>query len=281
MSMRFPTRAPMAAVGAPLRCISAGAKRWLTGRPPGHRAALQVPAVWPELSGASGVGICADHRSQRVRGIGVMRYVLGLSYGGVADALAALGWAGSKRSIYRDVQAAGEAVQRLRRQQAVRRAHIASADATDVICRGEQVTVALDAQAGDVLEVDLVDGESVAALRPFLTQLQMEFGIEALISDDQDSDKVLSDELGMEHGVCRTHVHRNVADWVAHLSEQLLCLPQAMLPSVKRSVANALADSEYVQQLIALRPPDGGQQLNHLLKHYRGPRRHDRGSKPA
>lgn len=216
------------------------------------------------------VGISADHRSQRLRGIGVMLYVLGLSYGGVADALAALGWAGSKSSIYRDVQAAGEAVQRLRQQQAVRRVRVASADATYVICRGAQVTVAvaLDAVAGDVLEVDLVEGESVAALRPFLAQLQAAFGIEALISDDQESYKVLSDELGMEHGVCRAHVNRNVADLVAHLSEQRLRLPQAMLPSVKRSVADALADLEYVQQLIALRPPDGGQQLNRLLKHY-------------
>src|SRR5690606_39166168 len=101
-------------------------------------------------------GIRADHRSQRLRGIGVMLYVLGLSYGGVADALAALGWAGSKSSVYRDVQAAGEAVSRLRQQQAVRRVRVASADATYVLCRGAQVTVAvaLDALAGDVLEVD-------------------------------------------------------------------------------------------------------------------------------
>jgi transposase-like protein len=215
-------------------------------------------------------GISADHRSQRLRGIGVMLYALGLSYGGVADALAALGWPGSKSSIYRDVQAAGAAVQRLRQQQAVRRVRVASADATYVICQGEQVTVAvaLDAVAGDVLEVDLVDGESVEALRPFLKQLQTEFGIEALISDDQESYKVLSDELALDHGVCRAHVNRNVADLVAQLGEQLLHLPQPVVPNVERTVADALADLEYVQHLIALRPPDGLDQLSRLLKHY-------------
>jgi transposase-like protein len=215
-------------------------------------------------------GISADHRSQRLRGIGVMLYVLGLSYGGVADALAALGWAGSKSSIYRDVQAAGEAVQRLRRQQAVRRVQVASADATYVICHGEQVTVAvaLDAIAGDVLEVDLVDGESVEGLRSFMAQLQTEFGIEALISDDQESYKILSDELGIEHGVCRAHVNRNVADLVAHLSESLLSLAEETLPEVGRQVADVLADLEVAQLLIALRPTDGLHQLNRLLKFY-------------
>jgi len=215
-------------------------------------------------------GISADHRSQRLRGIGVMLYVLGLSYGGVADALAALGWAGSKSSIYRDVQAAGEAVPRLRRQQAVRQVQVASADATYVICRGEQVTVAvaLDAIAGDVLEVDLVDGESVEGLRSFLAQLQAEFGIEALVSDDHESYKVLSDELGIEQGVCRAHVNRNVADLVAHLGESLLSLSEETLPEVGRQVVDVLADLEYAQLLIALRPIDGLQQLNRLLKSY-------------
>lgn len=228
-------------------------------------------------------GITADHRSQRLRGIGVMLYVLGLSYGGVADALAALGWAGSKSSIYRDVQAAGEAVQQLRQQQAVRRVRVASADATYVICRGQEVTVAVavDAVAGDVLEVDLVEGESVAALRPFLAQLQAEFGIEALLSDDQDSYKLLSDELGLDHGICRAHVNRNVADFVARLGEQLLRQPQATLPEVGRRVDDVLADLEYVQQLIALRPADGLHQLNRLLKRYQAappPRRGEKAS---
>jgi transposase-like protein len=216
------------------------------------------------------LGINADHRSQRLRGIGVMLYVLGLSYGGVADALAALGWAGSKSSIYRDVQAAGEAVEHLRRQQVVRRVQVASADATYVVCQGQQVTiaVALDALAGDVLEVELVDSESVEALRPFLTQLHTEFGFEALLSDDQDSYKALMDELGLEHGVCRAHVNRNVAQLVAELAPQALHHPQPLPSGVQSDVDQLLADLEYVQHLIALRPPDGAAQLAQMLRRY-------------
>src|SRR5829696_4340132 len=77
-------------------------------------------------------GVGRHHRSQRLRGIGVMLYVLGLSYGGVADALAAFGWAGSKSSVYRDVQAAGEAVARMRQRQPMRQVKVVSADATYV-----------------------------------------------------------------------------------------------------------------------------------------------------
>lgn len=215
-------------------------------------------------------GISADHRSQRLRGIGVMFYVLGLSYGGVADALAALGWRGSKSSIYRDVQAAGEAVGLVRRQQAGRRVQVASADATYVVCRGQEVTVAvaLDALAGDVLEVELLDSESADALRPFLQRLQAEFGIEALLSDDQDSYKVLADELGLAHGICRTHVNRNVAKLVAELAEQVLHCAEPAPPGVQSDERQLLTDLEYVQQVVALRPSDGAAQLARLLQRY-------------
>ena len=69
--------------------------------------------------------------------MGILLYVLGLSYGGVADVLAAFGWQGSKSSIYRDVQDAGEAVDRVRRQQPQRKVQVVSADATYLLCRGQ------------------------------------------------------------------------------------------------------------------------------------------------
>ena len=65
-------------------------------------------------------GVSRAQRSDRLKGIGIMFYVLGLSYGGVEDALAALGWAGSKSSTYRDVRGAGEAVQRIQQAQGAR-----------------------------------------------------------------------------------------------------------------------------------------------------------------
>ena len=219
-------------------------------------------------------GINADHRSQRLRGIGVMLYVLGLSYGAVADALRALGWVGSKSSIYRDVQAAGEAVGALRRRQVgqggVRRIQVASADATYVVCRGEEVTVllALNALSGDVLDVELVDSESAQEMRAFLQRMHEEFGFEALLTDDQDSYKVLADELGIEHGLCRTHINRNTARIVAELAEQALHTTSPPPPGVQSDPERILADLEYFQWLMALRPSDGAIQLTLLLRRY-------------
>jgi hypothetical protein len=165
-------------------------------------------------------GISADHRSQRRRGIRVMLYVLELSYGGVADVLAALGWAGSKSSVYRDVQAAGAAVAAVAGGVPQRRVQVASADATYVVCRGQEVTVAV---ALDALEVELLDSESADALRSFLQQLQTEFGIEALISDDQDSYKLLADELGRGHGSARPMAIATQPSWSGSWPTTLCC----------------------------------------------------------
>jgi hypothetical protein len=186
----------------------------------------------------------------------------------VVDVLSAFGWQGSRSTIYRDVQAAGEAV--ARRQQAPRRVQVVSADATYLVCKGEEITVAvaLDALAGEVIEVEIVDGESADALRPFLQRLQQEYGMEVLVSDDQDSYKVLADELGLEHSICRAHVNRNVARLVAELAQQATATATSPPAGVTRTPEELLADLEYCQLLIALRPADGERQLLHLYRYY-------------
>jgi hypothetical protein len=147
-------------------------------------------------------GVSGAQRSDRLKGIGVMLYVLGISYGVVEDALRVLGGEGSKSSVYRDMQAAGEAVKRLRQAQGVRQVKVAGADTTSVTCDKETVTIAVgvDVLAGEVLEIELVDAESVEAMRPFINDLVNMVEVEVLISDDQDTYKVVADELGMTTG---------------------------------------------------------------------------------
>ncbi len=60
-------------------------------------------------------GVRHRHTSARLRGVAVMLYVLGLSYGAVALVLDALGHPLSKSAVYDAVQAAGERVPGLRR----------------------------------------------------------------------------------------------------------------------------------------------------------------------
>lgn len=221
--------------------------------------------VYPE-------GVSNAQRSERLRAIGVMLYVLGLSYGGSADALQALGWPGSKSSVYRDVQAAGEAVQRLRAARTERKVQVLGTDTTFVVCNKEQVTigVGVDAIDGDILGIELVDAESIEALRPFVGDLIEDFEVEVLLSDDQDTYKTIADEKAIPHSVCRAHVNRNVAKLVGELGTRALERPDPKPPGVRSSLNQFLEDLEYFQLVVALRPGDGAEQLRRLFQRYRG-----------
>lgn len=216
-------------------------------------------------------GVSNAQRSDRLRGIGVMLYVLGLSYGAVEDALQALGLAGSKASVYRDVQALGEAVKRVRQAQGKRKVEVMGADTTFVTCNREQVTIAVgvDALTQQVLDIELVDNESAETLQPFLEDLQELFDVEVLLSDDQDSYKNAASELGLTHGICRAHVNRNVAKLVGQVGEQALRRPDRPPEKLQVTVDDFLDDLQLFQLIVALRPADGQGQLWRLFERYR------------
>ena len=65
-------------------------------------------------------GVSQAPTSQRVKGLAVMLYVLGLSYGAVALALEALGVYVCKTQVYEAVQAAARRVPGLKRRQVLR-----------------------------------------------------------------------------------------------------------------------------------------------------------------
>ncbi len=247
------------------------------------------------------VGVTHVPRSQRMRAVSVLLYVLGLSYGGVADALHAFGKRGSKSSVYRDVQEAGAAVERLRSQhagwslgqpasqqsglQSERQVRVLSADATYVRCKGTEVTigVAVDALAGDVIDVELIDGESVEALRPWLEKLATELGLEVLLTDDQESYRSVADALGVEHAICRHHVKQNVAKLVARPGRTGAGAAgeSHATAGVASTAQQLLEDLKTMQLLLALRPPDGAGQLGDLLTRYRAaptPGKHEKAS---
>jgi transposase-like protein len=216
-------------------------------------------------------GVSRAQRSDRLRGIGIMLYVLGLSYGGVEDALWALGLPGSKSSTYRDVQEVGEAVKRIRKAQGKRKVQVLGADSTFVICNREQVTIAVgvDALTGQVLDIELVDAESAEALTPFLEELQTFFEVEVLLSDDQDSYKKMAADLGLTHGICRAHVNRNVAKLVGQVGEQALQRPDPVPEQLNVTVDDFIEDLLHFQLIVALRPADGQGQLWQLFQRYR------------
>jgi len=88
------------------------------------------------------LGINDDQTSFRLKGLAVLFYVMGLSYGAVSLVMTALGHPLGKTAAYAAVQAAGEKVAGLRREEvrvsAVRTLVAAlGADLTSVKCKGE------------------------------------------------------------------------------------------------------------------------------------------------
>ena len=223
-------------------------------------------------------GVSRAQQSDALKAFSVLLYVLGLSYGGVSDALDALqillGKALflSKTTVYRNVQASGQETRRLRRAwlQQGRRIRVIGADLTRVQCQGESLVigVVVDDLEGIELSIDILDDETAETQLAWLRQMAEQVGAEVLVSDDADALKIVADELGLAHQVCRAHVTGNVLDKVAELTTQALESPSPAPPQVTLSPEQLVVDLETVQALIEGHPHDGEKQLAALYQRY-------------
>ncbi len=84
-------------------------------------------------------GVTKDHISRRVKGLGILLYLLGLSYGAVSLALDALGVYMCKSRVYDAVQAAAERVPGLKREKVFERIRTPAlgGDVTSVKVKGK------------------------------------------------------------------------------------------------------------------------------------------------
>jgi transposase-like protein len=211
-------------------------------------------------------------QSKRLKAISVLLYVLGLSYGGVADVLAALDVAVGKTTVYDNVQAAGVQARRRQRGERTRggpRAVIGT-DGTYMKVKGEEIglQVIVDDQRGDLVGLDIIVSERADEVLDLLREVAEEVEAEVLVSDDLDSYKVVADELGLAHQICRSHVKRNVDDLADSLRAQLQTRQEAVPPGVASSPQQLETDLERLQSLVRERPPDGAAQLKQCYHRY-------------
>ncbi|MDF3017552.1 MAG: putative transposase for insertion sequence element [Thermomicrobiales bacterium] len=205
-------------------------------------------------------GVSHDQTSARLKGVAVMFYVLGMSYGAVATALAALGWPLSKVAVYYAVQEAGAAVAGLRRE-VVRhgggRVVALGADLTSVRCGGQWLTVgvSVDAVRGTALSIDLLPHGDAATLSAWIQDLADVLDAQILVSDDADPFKTAADENGLLQQICKSHVLRNTEAWVQTITSALEADSDGSLAAMRVSPAQAIADCQEVLRLMIERQP--------------------------
>jgi hypothetical protein len=195
--------------------------------------------------------------SQRLIGLAIMLYVLGLSYGAVALVLEALGIGIGKTSVYRGVQAAAEKVPGMRQSKLLEgyRAKAVGADVTSVRCNGKWLPlgISVDAINGLTLSIDKLPGEEAA---------------DVLVTDDADAFKIVSDETGRAQQVCKSHVGANTDALVDELSAILQVGQDHSLETIGVTSEQALADLAVLKKLIHTRQAGDQSQLEQMYDRY-------------
>jgi transposase-like protein len=205
-------------------------------------------------------GVSHDQTSARLKGVAVMLYVLGMSYGAVATALSALGWPLSKVAVYYAVQEAGAAVTGLRREAVARgrgRVVALGADLTSVRCGGQWLTVgvSVDAVTGTARSLDLLPNGEAATLTAWVRELAAVLGAEILVSDDADPFKTAADASGLLQQVCTAHVGRNTAAWVEAITSALEADADGSLGVIGVAPGQAVADCQTLLRFVTERQP--------------------------
>jgi transposase-like protein len=229
-------------------------------------------------------GVSQDQFSQRAKGIAVMLYVLGLSYGAVALMMEALGlWIG-KTTVYEAVQAAGERVPGMKQANLLEgyRTRALGADLTSVKCKGQWLPlgITVDAITGWTLSIDNLSGEDAQTLKAWLQPIVEAVQARVLVTDDADALKTAADENGMDHQVCKSHVGRNTD---ALIEQMLISLSNGVDHSLEQigvSVGQASTDLQRLKELIHRRQPEARDELESLYQRYREAKPSPKG-KPA
>ena len=211
-------------------------------------------------------------QSARLKGMSVLLYVLGLSYGAVADFLTALGLEIGKTTVYENVQAAGMKSRQCQ-SQAVERSKkrtVIGTDGTYVKVKGEKVglQVVVDDRTGDLLGLDLIVSEEKEEVLDLVRQVAAQVEAKVMVSDDWGSYQEVADDLGLDHQICRSHVQRNVDESADSLREQLKHHAEPMPPGVESSPEQLETDLEFLQRLIRERPTEAPDHLQRLYQRY-------------
>jgi transposase-like protein len=230
-------------------------------------------------------GVGRRQMTARLRGLGVLLYLLGLSYGAVALAMKAFGYRMSKTSVYLAVQEAAQHVPGMRRTAVfagIRTAAV-GADVTCVRCKGRWLPLGLisDPLRGLVLSVDALSAEDAAHLQAWVAPAAQAVGAEVLVTDDADAFKHVADGLGLRHQVCKKHVLENTRALVEELLPLVRQDADGSLRALGISPEQAEADLRTLLRLVEERRPEEVARLEGLFQAYHAARAPGAGEKAS
>jgi transposase-like protein len=221
--------------------------------------------VYPE-------GTSRAQTSQRVKGLAVMLYLLGLSYGAVSLALEGLGISLCKSRVYDAVQEAASHVPGLKRDQVFAGVQTPAlgGDLTSVKCKGEWLTlgISVDAISGLALSIDALSAEDSKTLKEWIEPIAKSVGATVLVSDDADGFKTVADEVGVQHQVCKAHVLRNTETLIERYQPLVANDADGSLKAIGVSPQQAAADLERLGELVKSRQREQASELETMHRRY-------------
>jgi transposase-like protein len=187
-------------------------------------------------------GVSHYRQSQRVQGLAVLLWTLGLSEWATSHVLHALEAGIHRSSVHRDRLRAGALLQQ--RGLAARSVRVLGADETGVRIRGaaQLIGFVVDGESGKTIGVDLLVKQDGAAFRQWLQRYSEALSVEVLVTDDLNTYKPVSHELGVAQQICLAHVRK----WVANRL---------------RTIPGWDEEKALVRQLVRELPTDGGDRL--------------------
>lgn len=219
-------------------------------------------------------GVTRAQTSLRVKGLAVLLYLLGLSYGAVSLALDALGVYMCKSRVYDTVQAVAERVPGLKREQVFEglKTPALGGDLTSVKVNGQWLTLGLtvDDISGLVLTIDDLTGEDAETLREWIEPIAEAVEARILVTDDADALKTVADELDLDQQVCKSHVKRNTEVLIENLGPSATLDADGSLATIGVVPEQAAADLARLGELIRTRRPEDEDELAEMHLRYVG-----------
>jgi transposase-like protein len=217
-------------------------------------------------------GTSGAQTSQRVKGLAVMLYLLGLSYGAVSLALEGLGISLCKSRVYDAVQEAAKRVPGLKREQVFAgiKTPALGGDLTGVKCKGQWLPlgITVDALSGLALTIDALSAEDSKTLQAWIEPIAKSVGAQVLVTDDADGFKTVADEVGVQHQICKAHVLRNTEALIDKYQPLVATDADGSLQAIGVSSEQAAADLTRLGELVKSREREQGSELKAILQRY-------------